>query len=131
MGIEKGHSRIGNALFSWIRETLSWGYGFVVNLTPPKNMPLFCLIFRVGKERRIRWQNPKNRWYFRAFPVCRNYTVRARIRDHRSAKWRGYQGSIRHAGPLLHWVHLDTYDHVTTAAQEEAAQTIGDVLNVV
>ena len=40
-------------------------------------MPLFCLIFRVGKERKIRWQNSKNRWYFRAFPVCRNYTVRA------------------------------------------------------
>ena len=26
---------------------------------PSKNLPSFCLIFRVGKERIIRWQNPK------------------------------------------------------------------------
>ena len=44
-----------------------------------------------------------------AFPVCRNYTVRAHIRHVGSAKRRGRENRQQHAGPLrcgLHSPHL-------------------------
>ena len=36
-----------------------------------------------------------------AFPVCRNYTVRAYLRHTGTAKWRGHQDGVRYAGALL------------------------------
>ena len=36
-----------------------------------------------------------------AFPVCRNYTVRAYVRDTRSRQRRGRENGVLHAGPLL------------------------------
>ena len=40
-----------------------------------------------------------------AFPVCRNYTVRAHIRDLGTAKRCGCENRQQHAGPLRRWLH--------------------------
>ena len=36
-----------------------------------------------------------------AFPACRNYTVRAHIRDLGAAKWDGRENALRHAGACV------------------------------
>ena len=40
-----------------------------------------------------------------AFPVCRNYTVRAHFRDDGAPKRRGCKNGVLHAGPLLRGLH--------------------------
>ena len=40
-----------------------------------------------------------------AFPVCRNYTVRAHLRNDGPAKRRGCKNGVLHAGPLLGGLH--------------------------
>ena len=40
-----------------------------------------------------------------AFPVCRNYTVRAHLRNHGTAKRSGRQDRQQYAGPLLSGLH--------------------------
>ena len=53
-----------------------------------------------------------------AFPVCRNYTVRAYLRDHGAPKRRGRKNGVLHAGPLLGRLyagHLRPCDHRRTA----------------
>ena len=40
-----------------------------------------------------------------AFPVCRNYTVRAHLRDHGTAKRCGRKNGVLDAGPLLGGFH--------------------------
>ena len=49
---------------------------FVVNITPPTVQLIFGLIFRFGKGRKTLPDN-RNPLQYGAFPVCRNYTVRA------------------------------------------------------
>ena len=40
-----------------------------------------------------------------AFPVCRNYTVRAHLRYHGPAERCGCENCVLHAGPLRRWFH--------------------------
>ena len=40
-----------------------------------------------------------------AFPVCRNYTVRAHIRDHGDLQRRGCEDPVQYAGPLQRRIH--------------------------
>ena len=47
-----------------------------------------------------------------AFPVCRNYTVRAHIRHHGNLQRCGCEDPVQHAGPLqrrVHSGHLHAY----------------------
>ena len=47
-----------------------------------------------------------------AFPVCRNYTVRAHICDHGHLQRRGCENSVQYAGPLqcrIHSGHLHAH----------------------
>ena len=42
-----------------------------------------------------------------AFPVCRNYTVRAHIRDLGTTKRRGRENCIEYARPLRRGLHAE------------------------
>ena len=42
-----------------------------------------------------------------AFPVCRNYTVRAHIRNVGAPKWRGRKDSIQYAWPFRRRFHAE------------------------
>ena len=48
---------------------------------------------------------PQNPWFYGAFPVCRNYTVRAYVCHTGPPERRGCKNRVRDAGPLLGWVH--------------------------
>ena len=48
---------------------------------------------------------PQNPWFYGAFPVCRNYTVRAHLRHPGLAERCGRKDRIRYAGPLLRRLH--------------------------
>ena len=54
-----------------------------------------------------------------AFPVCRNYTVRAHLRDHGPAKRRGRENGVLDAGPLLGGIHAG---HLRPRHHRRAAQ---------
>ena len=41
-----------------------------------------------------------------AFPICRNYTVRAYVRHAGPPEWRGCENRVWNAGPLLGRVHI-------------------------
>ena len=46
---------------------------------------------------------PQNPWFYGAFPVCRNYTVRAQLRQPALRKWRQLEGNPGMAGAQWYW----------------------------
>ena len=56
-----------------------------------------------------------------AFPVCRNYTVRAHLCHPVLGERHGCEDPLRHAGPCVSGTTLDIYTHVTGDMQTEAA----------
>ena len=78
----------------------------------------FSMIFRFGKGREVRLKTSKP-LILRAFLVCRNYTVRAHLRNPGPAKRSGCENRLRHAGPLqcrVHPGHLRPCDYLGPAA---------------
>lgn len=53
-------------------------YSFVVNKTPPIIRLISVWFFGWKRMKKPDWK-PQNPWFYGAFPVCRNYTVRAYI----------------------------------------------------
>ena len=58
-----------------------------------------------------------------AFPVCRNYTVRAHICDHGNLQRCGCENAVQHAGPLQRRVHTG---HLYAHHQRYAARRGGE-----
>ena len=46
---------------------------------------------------------PQNPWFYGAFPVCRNYTVRAQLCQPALRKWRQLEGNPGMAGAQWYW----------------------------
>ena len=87
---------------------------FVVTITPPKISSLRGLIFRFGKGWKTLPRNLKPLIYG-AFPVCRNYTVRAYVRDLGAAKRRGRENGIKYARPFRRGIYASHLHSCHTA----------------
>ena len=59
-----------------------------------------------------------------SFPVCRNYTVRAHIRNVGAAKWDGRENALRHAGACVGGHDAGHFTHSTSDMQHAAARKI-------
>ena len=60
---------------------------------------------------------------YEAFPVCRNYTVRAHLRDHGHLQRRGCENPVQYAGPLQRRVYAG---HLYAHHQRYAARCGGE-----
>ena len=58
-----------------------------------------------------------------AFPVCRNYTVRAHLRDHGHLQRRGCENPVQYAGPPQRGLHAG---HLHAHHQRYAARRSGE-----
>ena len=56
-----------------------------------------------------------------AFPVCRNYTVRAHIRHYRPGTWDGYQDHLHHHKACFSLRHAE---HLRPCVRRDAAHSI-------
>ena len=62
---------------------------------------------------------PQNPWFYGAFSVCRNYTVRAHIRDVITEKRRGRADAFRNAGSLQRRIHAQHLRSLDTGDETE------------
>ena len=73
-------------------------YSFVVNETPPIIRLISAWFFGLEKDEKPDWK-PQNPWFYGAFPVCRNYTVRALKRHAPAGPWHAPQADSGVARP--------------------------------
>ena len=64
-----------------------------------------------------------------AFPVCRNYTVRAHLRHAVAEKRGGRENTVGALGHYSAGFTLNAYTHATAQMRQDAANTIGGVIS--